>query len=1009
MLEVRNLSRIYKPKKGVPVKALDNVSMKIEEKGMVFVLGKSGSGKSTFLNLLGGLDKADNGEILIMGKSSKDFSQSDFDSYRNTYIGFIFQEYNILEEFTVGQNIALALQLQGKKATNEEIGKILDEVDLVGYANRKPNELSGGQLQRVAIARALIKNPQIIMADEPTGALDSKTGIQVFDTLKKLSKNKLVLIVSHDRDFAERYADRIIEFSDGNIISDVVKYQAHSSNTSGNVNVIDNKILHIKKGDPLSQKELDMVVEYLKNNRKDDTLISFEKRTNDEMKNFAHIDKEGNKESFKQTKADELEIRNYNSDDYKKIKSRLPYKNSLKIGASSLKTKPFRLIMTILLSVVAFTLFGLITTFANFNKTDMLVDTTFDNNIEYLNVQKKTDIKVTNKISFSLPDKMDSGDFELLKKNSNQTNFLAAKYQNNIELSGYNETKLGSHYFVDNPFGAMIECDLSLDEMKNNYNLEINGNLPQNIDEIAITKYQAEYFKIGGYYDADAKKTIDIFDSSDLIGKFLSVKISDKVYQMKVVGIVDTKLNDANVQNYKTKESDKSVNTEDKVLMKTISSFKSDARLGFSTIMFASSGFYNHTNPNHDSYLSEGLKISNAINKDSYYSVPAYAKKLIQIDNSDVVYFDNQKASLGETEVLVPFSLLSQYFENGYYPNFMEYAENYDNVPQAFKDLPKEKLAELYGENTLPNDITDAIRKSVFFYWFSNTSLNDTVAGIDKVAIFDDFIAKTLRAYLDTNFQKENFENIYISMDEEGKEKTKLSIVGIYVPKSVDFEVAKIENGNFANILSNGETWIFADKILNDMNFKVNPTIDYALGKMFDKKTELKAYLTKLENLEFGDSKFDIQTNSSTDIATVSFVFKQLKTVFLYVGIALAFFAGLMLMNYISQSITNKKKEIGVLRAVGARGIDVYGIFFNEAIIIAIINFIISIFATYGTVVGVNSIIRSKLGLNLSVLHFGGLQVLLIIGISLLTATVASFLPVFKIARKRPIEAIRKR
>ena len=126
-----------------------------------------------------------------------------------------------MEEFSVGANIALAIELQGKKATDKEINDILEKVDLVGFGDRKPNELSGGQKQRVAIARALVKNPQIIMADEPTGALDSNTGKQVFDTLKKLSKSKLVIVVSHDREFAQEYGDRIIELADGQVMSDV--------------------------------------------------------------------------------------------------------------------------------------------------------------------------------------------------------------------------------------------------------------------------------------------------------------------------------------------------------------------------------------------------------------------------------------------------------------------------------------------------------------------------------------------------------------------------------------------------------------------------------------------------------------------------------------------------------------------------------------------------------------------------------------------------------------------
>ena len=198
MLQVKNLVKRYTTK-GETVTALDHVSVDFPEKGMVFLLGKSGSGKSTLLNVSGGLDSPDEGEVIVKGKSSKDFSKSDFDSYRNTYLGFIFQEYNILNELTVAENVALALELQGKPREKSLVDSILEQVDLKGLGDRRPNTLSGGQKQRVAIARALVKDPEIIMADEPTGALDSATGAQVFDTLKKLSAEKLVVVVSHDR------------------------------------------------------------------------------------------------------------------------------------------------------------------------------------------------------------------------------------------------------------------------------------------------------------------------------------------------------------------------------------------------------------------------------------------------------------------------------------------------------------------------------------------------------------------------------------------------------------------------------------------------------------------------------------------------------------------------------------------------------------------------------------------------------------------------------------------
>ncbi len=319
MLETKNLCKTYKPKKGVPVMAIDHISLRFSEKGMVFLLGKSGSGKSTMLNLLGGLDNYNDGEIIIKWMSSKDFDQQRFDSYRNTYVGFVFQEYNVLEEFTVGANIALALELQGKKASDEQINKILHVVDLDGYGNRNPNELSGGQKQRVAIARALVKNPEIIMADEPTGALDSNTGRQVLDTLKKLSRTKLVIIVSHDREYADKYADRIIELADGKVIRDVEALSEEEQEKEDKL-VFRENIIEMPCGYHLTDEDKIRINEYVD-------------KINDDMK----ISVQSSRRKFRET--DDSRIKTHNKDGFSLIKSRLPLHAALKIGRSSLKHK----------------------------------------------------------------------------------------------------------------------------------------------------------------------------------------------------------------------------------------------------------------------------------------------------------------------------------------------------------------------------------------------------------------------------------------------------------------------------------------------------------------------------------------------------------------------------------------------------------------------------------------------------------------------------------------------
>lgn len=205
------------------MQALRGVSLCLQPRGLLFFLGKSGSGKTTLLNLLGGLDRPTEGEIQIAGRSLHSYSEKEMDAYRNTCVGFIFQERNLLEELTVEENLALVLRMQKEEVTAERIAKALETVELSGYEKRRCKELSGGQRQRVTIARALIKQPRVILADEPTAALDSKTAEQIFKLLQKLGEEHLVIVVSHDRDSASRYADRIIELQDGEVVNDSKK------------------------------------------------------------------------------------------------------------------------------------------------------------------------------------------------------------------------------------------------------------------------------------------------------------------------------------------------------------------------------------------------------------------------------------------------------------------------------------------------------------------------------------------------------------------------------------------------------------------------------------------------------------------------------------------------------------------------------------------------------------------------------------------------------------------
>ena len=223
MLKLQQIVKDYQAG-DTTVHALRGVSLQFRESEFVAILGHSGCGKTTLLNIIGGLDQYTSGDLVINGKSTKDFSDSDWDSYRNHSIGFVFQSYNLIPHQTVLSNVELALTLSGvsKSERRERAKKALESVGLGDQLDKKPNQMSGGQMQRVAIARALVNDPDILLADEPTGALDSETSVQVMEILKNISKDRLIIMVTHNPELAETYASRIVRLKDGEIVDDTL-------------------------------------------------------------------------------------------------------------------------------------------------------------------------------------------------------------------------------------------------------------------------------------------------------------------------------------------------------------------------------------------------------------------------------------------------------------------------------------------------------------------------------------------------------------------------------------------------------------------------------------------------------------------------------------------------------------------------------------------------------------------------------------------------------------------
>ncbi|MCL2861888.1 MAG: ABC transporter ATP-binding protein/permease [Firmicutes bacterium] len=317
MIELKEIHKTYVDKKGRDVHALKGVSFRFPKKGVVFIVGKSGSGKSTMLNLLGLLDDYESGELIINDKSSKNFSEQERDAYRALNIGFVFQEFHIIEKYTIGQNVSLALEIGQQIATKEQIASALEKVGLENYENRFGRNVSGGQKQRVAIARAIVKKPKIVLADEPTGNLDSVTSREIFELMRELSKESLVIVISHDMESAHRYADKILELSDGEI-SDVYSGDGTSDTVRLSVEKVDKEQV-----DKLLDEGKKVI---LVKNKKQEGLIETAETP------------------------PQMDI---------KTKVKIPFKSSLKLSFLFMRAKWIRMAFTIILAVFAIGIFGI--------------------------------------------------------------------------------------------------------------------------------------------------------------------------------------------------------------------------------------------------------------------------------------------------------------------------------------------------------------------------------------------------------------------------------------------------------------------------------------------------------------------------------------------------------------------------------------------------------------------------------------------------------------------------
>lgn len=964
MLEIINLKKIYKTKQGVETHALNGVSLKFPETGLVFLLGKSGSGKSTLLNICGGLDSPTEGEIIIKERSSKDFSQTDFDSYRNTFVGFIFQEYNILYEFSVEDNIALALELQGKPKDINAINSLLAEVDLEGLGKRKPNTLSGGQKQRIAIARALIKSPEIIMADEPTGALDSTTGKQVFDTLKKLSKDKLIIVVSHDRDFAEQYGDRIIELKDGKVISDVTKTEEKQEKINNNISVIGEEILCVKDGEELTESDFTLIKKFLKNNK--NSIICNDQKDVTSIKKAARITNDGSKEVFISTNENSIPIKNYTKEDSKFIKSKLPLKHAIKIGVSSLKIKPFKLFLTICLCSFAFILFGLLSTMMLYNNKEVFKSTLSNSNCETIKLEK---FYTTNETSYfpgldepfdytnHISTKLTEEEFKKFRDEYGSKTIGAVKFYTDISNVSQKEES-NSYYRTDIQSIAYLEED---NPLRNN----ITGTYPEKNDQIVISSYLAESIIHTGLNDPTNNKKYTISNPNDLIDK--KIKLSDKIYT--ITGIIETPPLNSELDTLKEAgEKDK----------KLVNKLNTEIYEGLYLVVYSTKEELKNI-PMTDEELwtifqSSGELILNTSSE--FKPQFQYVESKNAINLFDVIYFDENNKTIEENETIINFNSimniidsninnLSEYQRNKYYG----YTEN-DGIYY--------KLSKLSNEN-LTEDVKNSYIKEIISFLKENK--------LDEI---------TLNAYNTYDTKEINDFSIKLKIIGAYKENR---YNGLFVSKEIKKEIDSTIKKNYLSLgydfyTTETEYEIPQNTLYDTIYLEFNNN-DKILNSLYEYSSIDENKLTS----------YKLTSILVEEITTVNEIVKVISKVFLYAGLVIAVFAILLLSNFISTSISNKTKEIGILRAVGARSTDVFKIFFSETFVISIICILLSVIGGNIVCILLNDSLKSITDITIFV--FGIPSVLILILVAIITTLVATIFPVYKAANKKPVDSIR--
>ena len=917
MIKICNVDKIYTSKKGNLTKALDDVTLEFKKNEMIFIVGKSGCGKSTLLNILGTLDTFDKGEIKIDNRPLSSFNEKELDEYRNYEIGFVFQEYNLLEDYSVTKNLEIAMDLQNEKDKEKRISNVLKDVGLQGLEKRMISELSGGQKQRVTIARAIIKNPRIILCDEPTGALDSENGKIVFELLKKISKNSLVIVVSHDKEAAKEYGDRIIELVDGRVVKD----------------------------EQIKEKNQILVEE-------------------------------------------------------KKRGHHFSTKHKMMLSMSYLKKRPIRLSIAILLSILCFVLIGASSAISSMNQNKLIAHSMQENDVRYFSYAKQAFYEDT-----FIPMNLCEDDIQYLSKKlkTDKIDIIYDYFTDELPhlAADSKEIRQKEEYYYTSIQGF---TELTQDFISQ-YNYLLYGNLPQEDNEVVLSKYFFNAYKEFGYRKDNQKIEIEKYE--DLINQTLDVYdefLGESTF--RIVGILDIQFKE---ERYAPLLKEKIDFDKYQVLIDKIREMMENS---LHNILYLNKGFYNQyfKDKYKESFYKtkvtggESFKIQNVIIQDvNYFEYHDLNTISLMKETSKlkIYYKDINQTTLDNNKILLPLSLTG----------IRQYSPIKDEIAKkAEKDLMNfviEHFNEIEEEFRKDHKDDEYIRKESYYNYIRNLKGNQQNKYHPEIK-FSSFEAP----YIQEELEKKHFNNF-----------NQITMKGLYDHFSYPveflgfFDDNETEQDTYKTIYVSPTLY---KQVIQDMG---NDLYDYK----YVVTPVLKNYKDNLKRVELRDTKrseqvrvVDYFNNVLSEYTTYNFnnevtyavnsIGNMLETIlfiFRWICIVLILFVIVFINYYFCGLIYDKKKEIGILRAMGTSKKDIVEIFAIEGFIILCIITLISSILSFILVYFGNQYLMKEFYLLISLLNFSIKEILFIILIGSFSLVLGIIIPLFNLIQKRPINLIK--